>query len=155
MNPRARGCHCPTIPQAKRKATKKTTTARSMRWPRNSRASAGMRTSRSGNRLKLVFATSIGVEAESQRPGADEGHEITLPLPGGGFAQGRDQFIVGLRPRRRAGAIFDGTRDEDHGIAGDRELALAALAPQLKHGLAVVADFHVRQPFRSGLTRHV
>ena len=48
-NPPAPSSIWPTNPAATRKATRRTTTARSRRWPRNSRASAGTRTSRSGN----------------------------------------------------------------------------------------------------------
>ena len=87
--------------------------------------------------------------------GSDEGDEIALPLPGGGLAQRRDQVVVGLRPRRRTGAILQRTGDKDHGVAGHRKLALAALAPQFEHDLAVVADLQVRQSLRSGLTRRV
>jgi hypothetical protein len=77
---------------------------------------------------------------ESQRLRSDEGNEIALPLPGRGFAQGGDQFVVGLRPRRRAVMILKRPGDKNHGIASDRELALAALAPQFQLRLAVVAD---------------
>ena len=38
----------------------------------------------------------IRVDAKPQRLGADERDEIALPLPGRGFAQRDDQFIVGL-----------------------------------------------------------
>ena len=86
-----------------------------MRWPRNSRASAGTRTNRPGNSQALSPARSrvdpsIGIEPKPQRPGSDERHEIALPLPGRGLAQRRDQFVVGLRPRRRTGAILAADR---------------------------------------------
>ena len=47
--PRAPSSIWPTNPAATRKASQRTTTARSMRWPRNSRASAGTRINRPGN----------------------------------------------------------------------------------------------------------
>jgi hypothetical protein len=58
-----------------------------------------------------------------------------------------DEIVVGLCPRRCAAPILQLTRDEDHGIAGDRELARAGLAPQIELGLAVVADLKRRNSF--------
>src|SRR5262249_19580794 len=80
---------------------------------------------------------------------------ITPPLPGGGLAQGRDQFVVGLSPGRWTGAFFHRTRHEHQGIAGHRELALPALAPQFQNNLAIVADVEVWDPFRSRLRQRI
>src|SRR6202521_4142826 len=92
---------------------------------------------------------SVGIEVKAQRFRPDEGDVIALPLPGRSLAQCRDQVVVGLRPRRRAGAVLQRSGDKDHGVAGHRKLALAALAPEFEDRLAAVADFQVRYPFRS------
>src|SRR5206468_7793723 len=86
----------------------------------------------------------IGIEPEAQRLGADEGNEIALPLPGRRIAQGGDQIIVGLRAIRRAGPVLHRAGDEDHGIARDRKLALAALAPEFEYDFAGIADLQIR-----------
>src|SRR5882724_11451742 len=106
-----------------------------------------MPTSRRGSRRGLAIApinaryfaeslahSLIGIDPEAQRPGADERHEIALPLPGRRLAQRRDQFIVGLRARRRTGTVLQRACDKDHGIARHRKLALAALAPEFEGG---------------------
>jgi hypothetical protein len=97
----------------------------------------------------------VRVDLEPQRFRSHERDEIALPLPGRGCAQRRGQLIVGLRARRRTGAILQRTRDKNDGVAGYRKLALAALAPQLEDDLAAVADFEGRKPLRSRLTCHV
>jgi hypothetical protein len=61
----------------------------------------------------------VGIDSKSQRPGSDERHHVAPPLPGSGLTQRRDQFIVSLRPRRRAIAILQLTGYENHGIARD------------------------------------
>ena len=93
---------------------------------------------------------SVRVEPEAQRLGADEGDEIALPPPGRGFAQRRDQIVVGLRRVRRTGAVLHLAGDKDDGVAGDRELALAALAPEFEDDLAIVADVEVGTRFEPG-----
>src|SRR6202043_1784454 len=97
----------------------------------------------------------VGIEKKPQRLGPEERDVIALPLPGRRFAQRREQFIVGLRPGLRTAAIFQRSGDEDDGIAGDRELAPAALAPQLNPGLAAVADLQRRQSLGAGLARSI
>src|SRR5438445_6235319 len=54
--------------------------------------------------------TLVRIDPEAQRLGADERYEIALPPPGRGLAQCGDQFIVGLRARRRTGTILQRTR---------------------------------------------
>jgi hypothetical protein len=98
---------------------------------------------------------SVGVDTEPERPGSDERNQIALPLPGGGLAQRRDQFIVGLRPRRRTSTVLQRAGDKDHRVARHRELAPAALAPQFQRRRAIVADLQRRQPLRPGLRRRI
>src|ERR1700690_985090 len=87
---------------------------------------------RSRNLLSAVLKNSVGIEVEAQRFRPDEEDEVARPLPCRGLAQRCDQVVVGLRPRRRAGAVLERSGDKDHGIAGHRKLALAALAPQFE-----------------------
>src|SRR6186713_2650304 len=90
--------------------------------------------------LRLVRDTRAELvprRPEAQRLGAEQGQHVALPLPGLDAAQRCDEFVVRLSPGRRAGTVLDLAGDEDHGVAGDGELALAALAPELQHHLAI------------------
>ena len=97
----------------------------------------------------------IRIDAKPQRFRADERDEIALPLPGGGIRQRRNQIVIGLRPVWRAAAVLHFAGDENHGIAGHRELALAALAPEFENDFAGVADFDVGNALRSRLTSDI
>src|SRR6201996_5231720 len=94
--------------------------------------------------IEIGKIDSVRVDAELQRPCTDKGNGVAMTAPVGGFRQGGDEVVVGLRLVRRAGALLHLPGHEDHGIAGDRELALAALAPEFQHDFAVVADIEVR-----------
>src|SRR5262249_33863722 len=99
--------------------------------------------------------TSIRIDPKPQRSAADERHVVALPFPGGGFGERCDQFVIELRLGRRTGAVLDLAGDEDHAVAGDRELSLAALAPELEHDLAVVTDVEVGDALGAGLARGI
>src|SRR4051812_30853834 len=99
----------------------------------------------------MTVSSLVRIDPEAQRLRACERYQVALPLPGCGFAQRRDQLIVGLRARRRTAAVLQGTCEKHHGIAGDGELPLAGLAPQLQRDLTAVADIQRRQPLRAGL----
>ena len=100
--------------------------------------------------VRLAFSTREQ-PASGQKPPVQKIGKV--PLPGGGFAQGRDQFIIELRLVRRTGAVIDRAGDKDHGIARDRKLSLAALAPELQHDLAMVADIEVGHALGARLAR--
>src|ERR1700741_4193218 len=108
-----------------------------------------MPTSRCGNDFPLPLPGLAGrgeefalvrVDPEAQLLRAHQGDEVALAPPGRGIAERGDQIVVGLRAIRRAVSALHRAGDEDDGVAGHRELALAALAPELEHHLAVVAD---------------
>src|SRR5262249_55734991 len=99
--------------------------------------------------------TSVRVDPELQRPRSDEGDKIALPLPGGGLGERDHQIVIQLRAVGRASTVLHWTWNKDHAVARHRELALAALAPELEDDLAIVADVKIGDPFRSGLTRRV
>src|SRR5262249_6058950 len=102
---------------------------------------------------------SMRIDPEPQRLAADERHIVALAIPGGGFAERCDQFVIELRLVRWTAAILDLAGDEDHGVAGDRELPLAALAPELQHDLAMVTDVEVGHALGArqarGIERHL
>src|SRR5262249_41838856 len=97
----------------------------------------------------------IRVEPETQRLRAGQGDEITLTAPGPDIAERRKQIVVGLRAVGRAIAILHRPGDKDDSVAGDRELALAALAPELESPLAFVADVERRDALGAGHARGI
>src|SRR5262245_41241000 len=100
-----------------------------------------MPTSQCGSSFPLrEFARLVRVDPEAQLLRADQGDEVALTPPGRRIAQGRDQIVVGLRAILRTAPVLHRAGHEDDGVTGHRELALAALAPELEHDLAIVAD---------------
>src|SRR5579871_3176303 len=97
-----------------------------MRWRRNSRANAGIPTSRPGNDER---SQSVGVDAEAQGFRSDKGHQIAAPPPGRDLAERCGNFVVGLRLCRRTVAALQLARNEDDGVSRDRKLTHTRLAP--------------------------
>src|SRR5258708_38922389 len=79
--------------------------------------------------LLLLLQSSIRIQPELECLRTHEEDGVALPSPGGRVGERGDQLVIGLGLVRRTGPVFDLARDEDDGVAGDRELALAALAP--------------------------
>ena len=87
------------------------------------------------------------------KAGTPLGLEAKKVMDAGGLVS--DQIIIGLGLLGRTGTVLHRAGDKDHGIAGDRELALAALAPELEHDLAVVADIEIGHAFGAGQPRGI
>ena len=119
-----------------------------------SRRLIGQRITPNAGRMRCRACCLVGIDAKPQCLRAHERYQIVLPLPGAGFRQRRDQFVIGLRAIRRTGPVFHRAGDEDHGIARHRKLALAALAPEFEHHLAGFADLQIGIRFDPGCGSH-